>query len=209
MIRFGEGDRVLVKETVEGIVLNALGNVTRVCNNGALWVELDERSKVSGVHPFPARDERARKVKTHPDLCERPTTTGKERRKARRANDRDISIDDFGVDHWSTFAYLETRAVDHQGGVDITHMRCDPRRHPTLAHRGSAIPCSPSRLKDGTLLHDHDDWDCVDDFERCGLLQNVGTALHPRIQFTPIGLQLAARLRAHKAHGGSYSTFSP
>ena len=34
-----------------------------------------------------------------------------------------ITVDEFGKDHWSLFAYIETRCVDHKGVLDLAHMR--------------------------------------------------------------------------------------
>lgn len=95
----------------------------------------------------------------------------------------------FGKDHWSTFAYVETRAVDHRGLLDHDHMRCSMRRHPIMANAkrrvsGAAVDGSryPTRIKaaeapgpDGTYggadLPDHDDYDCLDDLIAAGLLE--------------------------------------
>ena len=37
---------------------------------------------------------------------------------------KNISIKDFGKDHWSLLAYVEYRAVNHKGFLDIKHLRC-------------------------------------------------------------------------------------
>lgn len=82
----------------------------------------------------------------------------------------------WGKDHWSTFAYIETRIVDHGGMLLHDHMRCDANRHPILysAKRvGLDAPGKqyPTRCKEhitpdqddqfGTWeVHDHDDYDC-------------------------------------------------
>jgi hypothetical protein len=55
----------------------------------------------------------------------------------------------------------------------------------------------------------HDDWHCVEDLQRANLLHIKGTGLHPFFAMTPLGLQVAAALRAFKAQGGTFSTFDP
>ena len=67
---------------------------------------------------------------------------------------------DWGKDHWSTLAFLETAAVDNKGLVQNAHMRAHPRLHPKYAHTGSTGEY-PTRLKDGFELKDHDDWSCM------------------------------------------------
>lgn len=119
-----------------------------------------------------------------------------------------VSADQFGRDHWSLFAYVECRVVDHRGIPDRTHLRCDPARHPAHAHEGSRHGGPfPTRLADGVLLPNHDDWDCLDDLEAAGLLSSHGTGVNPWFKLTRKGLRVAALLRAHKAKGGQFAEF--
>jgi hypothetical protein len=96
----------------------------------------------------------------------------------------------WGKDHWTTFAYIETRWVDYRGMLEHDHMRCDRQRHPvfysakrrTIAF-GSNVDGAryPTRLKtdpagaDGRWgsvdLPGHDDYDCLGDAIREGLVQ--------------------------------------
>lgn len=94
----------------------------------------------------------------------------------------------WGKDHWSTFAYVETRIVDYAGMLDHDHMRTDADRHPLLmsAKRRALTanltgPKYPTKLKatavpdaDGhysmVALPDHDDYDCLEDAIAAGLL---------------------------------------
>lgn len=113
----------------------------------------------------------------------------------------------FGKDHWSTFAYLETRCVDYEGRPDNRHMRCDPRRHPGLSHikwNGDY----PTRLFGMVELPKHDDWDCVDDLVAAGLMELDGTGIHPVVKLTNLGHTVAAALRKHKAAGKNFSDFA-
>lgn len=149
--RLRESQRVLVRQTDTGIALNAPGTVDRMCTDGSAWITLDERSKVPGAHPFPAGDPREARVRANPEDCEAARGTGKERRAADRLAERPaVTPATWGRDHWSTLAYIETRIVDHSGVPSREHMRCDPKRHPLLAHDGSrgGSP-SPTRLTGG------------------------------------------------------------
>lgn len=212
-MRFVEGQRVVVQQA-DGIIINAVGKVHRLRSDGAAWVELDKRS-VAGVHRFAAHDPRGKLVFALPENCELPGRTGKQRRAKERAERHpgggEIPLELFGKDHWSTFGYLEHCAVERRGQVEIVRMRCDPGRHPLLAHEGSRFGSpSPTRLKaEGVLIHNHDDWDCAEDLERVGLLTNVGSHVNPLFQLTPMGRAVATQLRAHKEGGGVFGTFVP
>jgi hypothetical protein len=122
-----------------------------------------------------------------------------------------IEISKFGKDHWSTFAYIECRCVDNKGVPDRRHMRTDVDLHPGLA---GCDPMSyrppgkyPTRLKDGEVAG-HDDWSCAEDLEREGLIEIGGTGINPVFKMTEKGEALAAKLRAHKAAGGTFGNFS-
>ena len=111
-----------------------------------------------------------------------------------------VPIERWGRDHESTLLYMESVCVDHRGVPDIRRMRCDPRRHPGLAHEVSRLlgPCPPTRLKDGELLN-HDDWDCVDDMVTAGVLVLRGTGMQPEVELTTAGWGLAHTLRRKRA----------
>ena len=115
----------------------------------------------------------------------------------------------FGKDHWSTFAYVESRWVDYKGILDTRHMRCDPDRHSDLFVY-NALPTVgkkyPTMLSDG-LLPDHDDWDCLDDLQACGLIVTIITSDKAHCMLTLLGEQVAASLRTFKAHGDNFRDF--
>ena len=58
-------------------------------------------------------------------------------------------------------------------------------------------------------IDDHDDWDCVDDLNREGLVKIKGTGIHPKWELTSLGFSVAAQLRKHRARGGRFNTFTP
>lgn len=123
-----------------------------------------------------------------------------------------VPIADFGRDHWSTFAYVETLCVDKDGIPDRRRMRCHPQRHALLAHLDRWDKKYGTRLKGHMedfpkVLPMHDDWDCIDDLIAAGLMRNKGTGINPVFQLTEWGLAIAAALRAHKVRGGTFSTF--
>jgi hypothetical protein len=95
----------------------------------------------------------------------------------RTTSDPAVEPDWFGRDHWSTFAYIETRIVDHRGTLNHAHMRCHGGRHPLmLAAKGDFLGVADGRqfatlLAAGEQLPDHDDYDCIDDLIAAGLLE--------------------------------------
>lgn len=129
-----------------------------------------------------------------------------------------IPIEQFGRDHWNTFAYIETVCVDQGGVPDKNRMRVNDKLHPGLAGQyqmRDGVHWKPeysTRLK-GHAEHDkrqqrgHDDWHCADDLEAAGLIKQEGTGLNPTFRMTEAGIQLISQLRRHKAAGGTWSTF--
>ena len=131
-----------------------------------------------------------------------------------------IQTKDFGKDHWSLLAYIETRCVDHKGVLDLAHLRV---RNPAInspsypMSRPMWKPLYGTRLsgyfndngtKDETrLLKKHDDLDCFDDLENAGYIENMGTGLNPACKITKLGGQVASLLRQHKADGKHFATF--
>lgn len=119
---------------------------------------------------------------------------------------RTIPPAEWGHDHYSTLAYVETCAVDNRGKINAAKMRADGKTY-------------PSKLRDGKEEPDHSDWDCLRDMEAAGLLHferrpmseirpmtRVRAETHA-IEFTDLGLKVAGKLRAHKARGGNWRDF--
>ena len=213
MKRFSTGQNVIVKQNEDGIALSAPGVVGRVRTDGSAFVTLDVRSKLgSGVHPFPADDQRGMKVIAYPEDCELDERNRAQRRAAARAAGEPLpTIETFGRDHWSTFAYLETVCVDRGGVPESPRMRCDRARHPLHFQSIPGLPEKkyPTRLKGDATLENHDDWDCADDLVDHGLLEDVGTHANPRFAMTEKGHLVAMQIRKHKASGGVFDTFTP
>ncbi|AXQ69283.1 hypothetical protein HOU02_gp442 [Caulobacter phage CcrBL9] len=143
-----------------------------------------------------------------------------------------VPITLFGKDHWSMLAYAEVVMVDCQGfqvGYDarmrqgrqhfrVMHEQCRRPRRVNGGHDGAVMkPEFGSRLNNGTFIENHDDWHCVQDMVHAGLMgvrrrdlilplieeMEPGEVLH----LTPLGQEVAGRLRAHKAAGGNFSGF--
>lgn len=221
---FQMGQRVLVVVDERERKVDAPGTVVRVCSDGGAWVALDARHTDERVHPFPVDDSRGMHVKAYPDGCEaaiesasvdagnRKTRKSKKWTEvAKAAHDASVpapTMATFGKDHWSTFAYIETVVVDHRGEPDKRRMRCIAGRHPMQDH-GHDASAYTTRLKGGIELHNHDDWDCLEDCEREGLLVNDGTDANPHFTLTPLGQEVAKQLRVHKSAGKNFASFEP
>src|SRR5208337_4015400 len=124
----------------------------------------------------------------------------------RRATFPIISVGDFGRDHWSTLAYIECINVDGSGTPALERMRCNPNRHPGLAEgrRGPRTEWQTSwssHTKAGILITGHDDFDCVNDLEKAGLITVHGTGISPVYHLTTDGWRVVGILRQHKAGG--------
>lgn len=115
-----------------------------------------------------------------------------------------VTMDRWGTDHWSTFAYAET-TLEMGGYLDMRKMRMDGDTY-------------PSRLK-GEELPSHNDLDCLFDAQDLHLLTisratqrnskgEVKAATY-LVEFTDRGFELAHALRKHKAQGRNFREFDP
>lgn len=119
-----------------------------------------------------------------------------------------IPMKKWGVDHWSTLAYIETRIVDRQGIPGIAQMRCNEKLHPQFVHCDVSGKEYPTRLSDGSNHPEpHDDWSCLDDAEAAGIINNIGSGLNRIYRLTTFGMTVCNELRNHKASGGKFSNF--
>jgi hypothetical protein len=141
---------------------------------------------------------------------------------------RSIPLVEWGKDHWSLLAYVETRVVDHHGYLDSRHLRKEGDTYPT-------------RLREGATEPGHSDLDCLADLVAEGLIEpgegttpggRVLSAVHERrvrrdtrgrfrhpamklawqtrrYQLTARGEAIAGELRAHKGRGGNFAGFRP
>jgi len=137
-------------------------------------------------------------------------------------------VSQFGKDHWSLLAYVESCCVDGSEGVGRlfpSRMRGNPATHPLLAH----LPASAWKLtystrlqgffdyehrsdaakaiEAGWMLANHDDWDCLNDLEAAGYVEVLSLG-NPAVRMTELGQEVAGKLRAHKALGGQFAQFS-
>jgi hypothetical protein len=145
-----------------------------------------------------------------------------------KATPRKVTIEEFGKDHWSLLAYVETCVVDKKGGhsvpmvgeIDRDKIRCNgDRRSHLFGPRVAMAACKwkgewGSRLKgyfekneDRLRLPTHDDWDCMEDMEREGLLE-IMSVVNGFIIITSKGLEICKHLREHKARGGNFAGFN-
>lgn len=121
-----------------------------------------------------------------------------------------IEIGKWGRDHWSTLLYLETRCVDYRGQIAIEKMRTDGTIHPQYLHRGrDAHGKYPTILRDGSKVDDHDDWSCVEDMEREGLLKQIGWSRNPRVRLTEKGWECVSQIRQWRASERTLDSFEP
>ena len=130
-----------------------------------------------------------------------------------------IPIEHFGKDHWSLLAFIETRCVDYAGRLDFDRMRVHPTHHsyeysfrvyPRLKMLAGWKPTWGTILKDGSVLADHDDVDCLHDLEAADLVEDCTDEELDgvRVRLTQQGMYAASLLRTFKANGGQYKDFS-
>lgn len=116
--------------------------------------------------------------------------------------EREINIKEFGKDHWSLFAYIETRCVDYKGVLDLNHLRLDPVSYPTRLFGYFEDQSNPNLTVSG-----HSDLDCIDDLKEEGLIVDTGTGLNSIYKLTDYGVKVASELRAHKSSRKHFAQF--
>lgn len=115
---------------------------------------------------------------------------------------RPVPMHLWGKDHWSTLAYVAHVATGARE-IDKDKMRTNEDRHPHgVGFRQRAFASGPSkeyptRLRGGTELLDHDDWDCLEDAVAAGLL-TWGTWTVPWVVLTDTGLEAFSQILAHE-----------
>ena len=119
----------------------------------------------------------------------------------------------WGKDHWSILAYLETKCVDSKNGEgkpNPLQIQTNHNRHPFMGNNLDGAEFG-IRLRGDVELPgpDYDEWDCLDDAERLGLIENLGTGINRLYKFTEFGIKIANQIRAHKARGGNFADFEP
>ena len=128
----------------------------------------------------------------------------------------------WGKDHYSLLAYIFTRNVDYESILDYNHMRLNSNRRveygrnfhsqwqDSYGTRLKGFWFNDSNGKSVTnpslQLKDHDDFDCLDDFEAEGLIVR-GTFISAYVSLTDKGRKLASKLMNHKAQGGQFADF--
>jgi hypothetical protein len=131
----------------------------------------------------------------------------------------------FGNDHLGTLLYVDSVMVDNGGfqvGSDprmksnrrnfrVMAQQC-PRPKRTSREGSFSVVMSPehaTRLRDGTVVRDHDDWACLQDMAALGYFTVPVDEIEPGVvlHFSDLGRAVANDLRAHKAAGGSISDF--
>jgi len=124
----------------------------------------------------------------------------------------------WGKDHWTTFAYVGIRCVDHKGVLNKAHMRTKSDKHPDLEGEPQKMSGFlsnteyPTRLKGyfedetnpNNVVYDHDDWDCIEDMIAAGLLIHIECVQY---ELTEKGWRIDNLLRQYKASGKMYATY--
>lgn len=128
-------------------------------------------------------------------------------------------INQFGKDHWSLLAYIEYRVMNHEGRLDLVHLRVKnpalqqnmlggdnwkPEYGTTLFGYWNENGSVNSKLK----ILDHDDFDCLDDLEKARLIESFGTGLNPAYKLTKKGVKVMGLLTLHKQEGKNYADFT-
>jgi len=116
---------------------------------------------------------------------------------------------EFGKQHWSLLAYLETQVVDKRFPIDFRHMSCNEKKRGINngAPFGWENKWSTANNKGEQLILGHDDIDCFEELETEGFIKNNGTLLNMCPELTDKGWKCISQIREFKGKGGNYIDF--
>lgn len=132
-----------------------------------------------------------------------------------------IQLTQFGKDHWSLLAYIQTLCVDSQSGIgriNSNRMRTNKHKRPHIGNScmiawneawGTRLQgyFECDKVTQPTFqLKDHDDWDCLNDLVENKLVDIISDVNH-FITLTDSGKSLSLQLTQHKLNGGQFATF--
>lgn len=120
-------------------------------------------------------------------------------------------IDKWGKDHWSMLAYVETRAVDNRGDLDLRHIRVNKDKRGFSNGNFPNDKWNPehaTRLQNGKKPDPaHDDIDVMDDLKREGFLEYKSSCRNFVVTLTDRGNEVCAEVRQHKSAGKNFNEF--
>ena len=102
-----------------------------------------------------------------------------------------------GRDHRSLLLFLQTVAANNAGRLarGEPRMTCKHRTHETATRTAAAWESQyGTRYDDGRTDPLHDDWDCFDELENWGFIENRGTGMQPLVSLTPKGHAYAVQI---------------
>lgn len=114
----------------------------------------------------------------------------------------------FGVYHWMMLLRVEGWVVMNNGEIEAERMRTNFNRRPP-APKGKQWDklIHSTRTNKGTLIDDHDDWDCLNDLVALGLV-NIDIWKNKKIvSLTETGFQVYVRLRRYRQNGEDLNKF--
>jgi hypothetical protein len=134
----------------------------------------------------------------------------------------------FGQDHWQLLSiiYTKTREVGEPlAKLDKKQLRCNPAIHPQHNANhikwqekwGTRICASSEQTKNlspeqliqlGFIKPEHDDWLCLNELEKEGLIQVMSTS-QALIKITEKGQTIAQQIQHHTLCDGQYHNFKP
>jgi hypothetical protein len=110
-----------------------------------------------------------------------------------------VPVERWGRDHFRTLLYVVSCVVGRDGQCESARMRQWSGRPlrgwgDSHAFALAGMKNYPTKLAGGAELHDHDDWDCVEDMVAAGMVLWEGTGMHPILKLTPYGWRVAQTL---------------
>ncbi len=116
---------------------------------------------------------------------------------------------EFGKQHWSLLAFIETQVVDKSFPLDPRRMSCNEKKRGISngAPFGWNDEYSTENKEGKQEILGHDDIDCFEELEKEGFIKNNGTLLNMYPELTDKGWKCISQIREFKGKGGNYIDF--
>lgn len=120
-----------------------------------------------------------------------------------------ITPDIFGTQHWVMILRVEAWVTMNNGEIEKDRMRTNYNKRPPKPLKAIEWDklLMATRLNNGTLIDDHDDWDCLEDLINNDFVKVEVWKNKKLVSLTEKGFNTFIKLRKHRHEGNKLANF--